>query len=79
MRSREFNGERCREVREKRKLTLQELADLISDILGYPVTVSSVSKWELGHRSPNPKRFGALCQALQVTEAFLLVDREVAA
>lgn len=79
MRSREFNGERLRELREKRKLTLKELAAIVSEEFGVPVTDSTVSKWELGDRSPTPKRFGALCRALRVHEEALLHDREAGA
>lgn len=75
MRSRDFDGVRCRELREERKLTLKELAALTSQEFGGPVTESIVSKWELGTRSPSPKRFGALCRALRIHEEALLADR----
>jgi len=76
MRSREFDGDHCRELREDRKLTLKELAAQVSKQFGIPTTESTVSKWECGDRSPSPKRFGALCQALGVAEDELLRDRE---
>lgn len=77
MKAREFNGERCREIREQRKLTQPELAALISadDEFGGSVTKWAVSKWEAGVRSPSPKRFGALCRALRVDEEVLLISR----
>lgn len=79
MRSREFNGQRCRELREQQQLTLKELAARVSEEFGVPITESIVSKWERGDRSPSPKRFGPLCRALGVDEEALLRGREAGA
>lgn len=79
MKAREFDGARCREIREQRKLTLEELALLVSEELGFPVTKWAICKWELGVRSPSPKRFGALCRALRVEEEDLLISRQAGA
>lgn len=79
MRAREFNGGRCRELRERHKLTLVELAERITEEVGLPVSKYAVSKWERGTRSPSPKRFGALCRVLAVDEEELLLQREAGA
>ena len=74
-----LDGARCRAIREDQALTLQELADMVSESLGAPVSESTICKWELGRRQPTPKRFRALCEALNVAKEDLLVAQKVEA
>lgn len=64
-----FNGSNLREIRERRCLTLQELA------LRVGTTKGSVSRWELGHCRPNANRTLALADALSVNVSDFFTPR----
>ena len=53
-----FDGSRLREIRERRCLTLKDVASRIG------VRKSSVSNWELGRHIPSSKRILPLAEAL---------------
>lgn len=72
MRSRKLNGRQLRAIREDRALTLLQLAAKVGEAVGGTVAESTVCKWELGERQPNPLHFRGLCTALEVGKEELL-------
>ncbi|GAA2092534.1 helix-turn-helix transcriptional regulator [Actinomadura alba] len=76
MQSVKVDGHRLRAVREERELTTTQLAALVSVELGRPVSQSTITKYEMGHRQPRPQMFGALCRALRRPKTDLLVQTE---
>lgn len=59
-------GERIRELRERRNLTLQQLAERIG------VSHQSVQSWETGKSAPKNKRLQQIAQALGTTREYLI-------
>ena len=79
MRSREFDGTWCRELRESAGLSARELAAAATQPPDASITESAVCRWERGDRSPSPKRLIALALALGVKPEELLVKRAAGA
>jgi transcriptional regulator with XRE-family HTH domain len=73
MRSATFNAARCRELREARLWTMQDLAAEAGKYLGAEIHESTISKIETGKRQPSPKLFNALRRALRVSRERLLL------
>lgn len=61
-----FQAERLVEARDSRGLTQVALADLINR------TSSSISRWEAGDQSPEPKALEALAKAMNLPVSFFL-------
>lgn len=59
-------GCRLREVRKEHKLTQKQLADKIG------AKHNSVSDWERGYAMPDPDTIVSICEALNVSSAYLL-------
>ncbi len=62
-----FVGERLREAREARKLTIVSLSDLTD------VTPQAISQYEHGHTSPSPDVLRRIAAAVNLPEAFFLL------
>lgn len=62
-------GTRLREKRKENKLTQKELADQIG------AKHNSVSDWERGYAMPDPDTIVLICEALNVSSAYLLPSR----
>jgi transcriptional regulator with XRE-family HTH domain len=73
MRSATFNGPRLLALREEAELTQTELAGKLGKLLGRTVHTATISKYENGKQQPSPKTLGAICEALEVRKAELLV------
>jgi transcriptional regulator with XRE-family HTH domain len=68
MRTKEIDGEKIRQAREDAGLTQAKLAAILC------TAPSTVGHWEIGSRSPIGANFRALCKALRITPAELIVD-----
>lgn len=66
----QFDGNRLKTIREKKKLTRHDLA------LAVGCTREAVEKWENGKSAPGSGNFFALCEALGIKPAALLVEAE---
>jgi len=69
------DGKRCRELREARGLTQEQLAAQISTIYRRGTRPSTLAHIELGTRQPSAGLFDALCTTLGVARESLLCDR----
>lgn len=57
-------GENIRSMRKRNHMTLQELADRVTELTGELCTVSRISKWEHGINEPSLRDAGILADAL---------------
>lgn len=64
--SEETMGDRIRELRKRRNMTLQELGDV------FKISRSSVSGWESGATRPDPDKLPALARTLGTTIEYLI-------
>ena len=67
-----MDGKRIAQLREAKKLSQEELADLLN------VHVTTLSRWENGHFEPKASAIQKLCTALGVSEAELLSEQKEA-
>lgn len=60
-----WSPERLREIREKKVLSMSQLATRVSEFSSAPVQKQMVDRWEKGS-APNAANLMALCSALRV-------------
>jgi len=70
-----FNGERFTSARRMRGLSLQELADKLTDI-GHPITKQALNKYEHGTSRPNSFMYYALLEVLDIKPDYFANIRE---
>lgn len=73
MRTATVDGAALLAAREKKRLTLAELAER-AEQAGYAVSVSMLSRIESGDRQPGAKLFDAIVDALGVEASTLLIE-----
>lgn len=69
-------SQRIRELREKRKLTTEEVAEAVT-AAGFAVTASNIRHWENGRIKPNLDAMPYLASVLRVRASQLFPDMEV--
>ena len=64
-------GVRLREKRKENKLTQKQLAEIVG------AKHNSVSDWERGYAMPDPDTIVLICEALNVSSAYLLPSKNI--
>jgi transcriptional regulator with XRE-family HTH domain len=62
----EINGDRLREARVSKGMTLQEVGEQCGQIMPPPIHSRNLSQYELGAVRPSPYRLRVICQVLGI-------------
>lgn len=71
----EIDGDRLREARMDKGLTLHELGKRCGEIMPPPIFSRNLSQYELGAVRPNPYRLKVICEVLGIDPRDVMADK----